>query len=157
MKNIRISYVVIALITLAVAALGSFFTSKGMAWYQTIALPEWTPDGGVIGAVWTIIFILTAVSAMIVWRKGDRADWKFTHSIRFFALNAILNAMWSLVFFTMHWIGTAVWVAALLALTVYLLIFMIWSISRTASLLLVPYALWATFATFLTYRVFLLN
>lgn len=155
--NIKLNYFVIALIAGLVSYIGGLLTSSGMEWYRTLVLPNFVPADWVFGVAWTIIFILTAISAIIVWNKGDRSDWKFVHSIRFYILNAVLNVTWSLVFFVMHWVGVAVWEAALLGLTVYLLIYMTWSISRIASLLLLPYALWVTFATFLTYSIFLLN
>ena len=64
----KLNYIIIPLIAFLTATIGSFFTGTGMDWYETINLPEWTPPGYIIGIVWTIIFVLTAVSALFVWK-----------------------------------------------------------------------------------------
>lgn len=127
-----------------------------MEWYQTIALSSWTPPGAVIGAVWTVLFILATISALIVWNKTERT-WVFRHIIRFFILNAILNVLFSAAFFSAHLFDIAVFDAAVLCLTTVILIALIWRFSRTAALLLVPYAAWTAFATYLSYAIMVLN
>lgn len=150
------NYVIIPFITIVVASIGSFLTSRGMGWYQTIALPSWTPPGVVIGAVWTVLFILATTSLLIVWNKIERT-WVFRHIIRFFILNAILNVLWSAAFFFGHLFGIAVFDAAVLCLTTVILTALIWRFSRTAALLLVPYVAWTAFATYLSYSILVLN
>jgi benzodiazapine receptor len=152
------SYIIIPLITVLVSVIGSSFTSSGIGsgWYASIAKPAWTPPGSVIGAVWTTIFILTTISAILVWRKAKR-DSRFWWIIGLFIANALLNIFWSFLFFGRAMIGPAVWEAALLDATVIALVILIWRTSRIASLLLVPYAAWVAFATYLTYSVWRLN
>ena len=75
----------------------------------------------------------------------------------FFAVNAMLNVTWSLLFFNLHLIDMAVYEAAMLGLSVVIISALCWQISRAASLLLVPYAAWVAFATYLTYIVSSLN
>lgn len=144
--------------TVGVAVLGSSLTASGMEWYRGINLPSWTPDGSVIGTVWTVIFILATVSAILVKnypgaKHADRVPWIMAA----FLLNAALNVAWSWLFFRLHLIGWAAWEAALLGLSVVALIVLIRPISKVASGLLVPYAVWVAFATFLTFSVWRLN
>jgi tryptophan-rich sensory protein len=150
------NYVIIPLITIAVAVVGSFITSGGMAWYRSITLPSWTPPGSVIGTVWTVLFILATISALIVW-NGAPHDARLRWIIAIFLLNAVLNIGWSLLFFGAHQMGAAVWEAGVLGLTVVALVIFIWPLSTLAALLLVPYAGWVAFATYLTYSVWRLN
>jgi len=152
------NYLIIPLITILVSVTGSSFTSSGIGsgWYASIAKPAWTPPGSVIGAVWTTIFILTTVSAILVWQKAKR-DSRFRWIIGLFIANALLNIFWSFLFFGQAMIGAAVIEAAILDATVIALIVLIWRISRIASLLLVPYAAWVAFATYLTYTVWSMN
>jgi benzodiazapine receptor len=154
----KLRYLTIPLITILVSAAGSSFTSSGIAsgWYDSIAKPSWTPPGSVIGAVWTAIFILTAISAILVWNKAKRGP-RFGWIIGIFIANAALNVFWSFLFFGQHLIGYAVWEAALLDLSVIALMILIWPVSRLASALLVPYAVWVAFAAYLTYVVYALN
>lgn len=155
--KLKLNYLIIPLITLVVSVVGSTFTSGGMEWYKTINLPAWTPPGSIIGAVWTTIFILTAISALIVWNNISHKNKIFNKIIAVFLLNAFLNVLWSFIFFSQHLIGPAVVEAAVLGLSVIALIILIYPYSKSAALLLAPYAIWVTFATYLTYAIYLVN
>ncbi len=153
----KLNFLLIPLFTVLVAVSGSRFTSTGLqGWYQNINLPTWTPPGSVIGLVWTVIFILATLSALIVWNKWSHND-HFWWVVVIFVLNGFLNALWSYLFFGQHLIGAAIIEAALLGLSVAVLVVLIWPKSKWAALLLVPYAAWTIFATYLTYTVWWLN
>lgn len=153
--------IIIPLITLATAILGSIITASNMGWYKTLLIPPYTPSGSVIGAIWTTLFILATISALLVWKRAKKVSeslfrWRVDVSI-VFALNALLNVWWSVLFFGFHQPFWAIWDAAALGITVAMLIRMIWVRSKFASLLLVPYLFWVAFATHLTYTVWVLN
>jgi len=150
------NYIIIPLIMIIVSVAGSLLTSAGMGWYQTLKLPKLAPPGFAIGTVWTVIFLLTTISALIFYNTARR-DKKFKWIIVFFVANAILNAFWSFLFFTQHWITISIIEMVVLDLTIIILMILIWPISRLASLLLIPYAAWVAFATFLAYGIHLLN
>lgn len=152
----KLNYFIIPLIIFIVAVLGSWLTGSGLDWYKSIKLPSWTPPGSLIGAVWTIIFILSATSALIFYNLASHGS-RFFWIIFLFILNTVLNVGWSYLFFRGHLIGPAVIEAALLDFSVIGLVILIWPISRLASLLLLPYAGWVAFATYLTYIVWSLN
>ena len=154
----KLHYILIPFVTIAVSVAGSAFTSSGIGsgWYEAIAKPAWTPPGSVIGAVWTTIFILSTISAILVWNSAKH-DLRFRWIIGIFITNAFLNVFWSFLFFGQKMIGSAVIEAAILDLSVIALIVLIWPVSRAASVLLIPYAAWAAFATYLTYSVWRLN
>ncbi|MFW6282568.1 MAG: TspO/MBR family protein [Minisyncoccales bacterium] len=156
-KKLKINYLLIPIITVLVSYTGSIFTSMGISsgWYDLINKPTWTPPGSVIGIVWTIIFILSTISALIVWNKIERNK-RFWRIILLFLINAALNVFWSFLFFAQNLIGLAVLEAALLAISVYILIYLIWPRSKLAAVLLIPYALWVSFATFLNYSIWVL-
>jgi len=153
---IKPNYIIIPLITILVSLIGSFVTSRGMNWYKTINLPEITPPGQLIGTVWIILFILATISALIVWNTAQKTN-NFKLIIALFVINAFLNVLWSSIFFGAHWIGPAIIEAGLLGLSVILLIIYIWPVSKLAAGLLIPYAGWVAFATYLTYTIWSLN
>jgi len=159
----RLNWIVIPLITIAVAVAGSMLTSNGLeTWYDTIRKPSFTPPGSVIGAVWTILYILATISALIFWNShapfgGVQRDSRFWWITTIFIVNAVLNVLWSLIFFNLHQIYAAFWEAVILGLSVVALVVMIWPISIWASVLLAPYAVWVAFASYLTYSVWVLN
>lgn len=152
----KIYLIIIPLITVIIALSGSSITSRGMDWYNQINLPVWTPAGSIIGMVWTIIFILTTISAILFWARGFR-NRKFWIIISLFVFNGILNVFWSALFFGFHLIGASILEMIILEITTLCLIFLIRPTSRLASILLYPYAIWVAFATYLAYSTLILN
>jgi len=150
-----LAYVLIPLATIVTATLGSMFTTNGLGWYRTQSVPSWTPRKSVISGVWTAIFLLATMSALIAWRNVPDSQ-HFLLGIAFLT-NALLNVLWSAVFFTFHQKGLAVFEAVLLALSVVYLIIVLWPYSVWASVLLVPYFLWVCFAILLTFSVWRRN
>jgi len=152
----KFNYLIIPLIVAAVSFFGSRITSSGMDWYKIINIPSWTPPGWVIGLVWTAIFILAAISIILFWNIQPRPN-VFYWVIALFIFNAILNVLWSYLFFGQHLIGWAVIEAIALGLSVLVLIILILPINKTAAFLLTPYMCWVFFASYLTYSIWLLN
>jgi len=153
---VKLNYIVIPLITIIVASMGSEFTEAGMEWYRTLRLPASTPSGAVIGLVWGVIYILTTASALIVW-NGTPHDSRFRAIVAIFLVNAFLNAFWSYLFFVQHWLAGSVVEIILLLATVAALVILIWPRSVIAAVLLLPYARWVAFASWLNIAIWRLN
>jgi len=118
---------------------GSFFTSQGVSsWYPTIIKPSYTPPGSFIGIMWTVIYILSAISLIVFVNKG-RGKGILWLVIGIYVLNGIINASYSYIFFAKHDLGLAVISAFLIWIIVAMLMASIWNISHTASFLLFPY------------------
>ena len=154
-------YFLIPLVTIITALSGSLVTTNNLDWYYTsLNLPYWTPSGSVIGTAWTIIYILTTLSAIIVYLKIFRSkklkSKRYPITVAFLA-NAFLNYYWTYLFFGQHLIGVSLLEIILLAVSIAVLIYLIEPISRLSSILLAPYLAWVTFATYLTYLIYTLN
>jgi len=149
-------YILIVLIVFAVSAIGGSFTGGGMEWYRTLNLPSFTPPGSVIGIVWTVIYTLGAIAASLLWRSRASIP-RFNLIITLLVINAVLNTLWSLVFFTLHLLGWAIIEMTVLNLTTLALIVLTWQHQRIAAILLLPYFAWVSFATYLAYTIWRLN
>jgi tryptophan-rich sensory protein len=149
------SVVVAAGVATLVGALGGVLTDTGL-WYQSLAKPSWQPPDWAFAPAWTLIFVLAAVSAIYAWRDAYTAAQR-GWVIALFTLNAVLNSLWSTLFFVVKRPDWALIEVALLWLSVLLPLLVFWRRSRTASLYLVPYLLWVTFAAYLNYTVVRLN
>ena len=56
---------------LAAAVIGSLFTGKSVTvWYPELKKPVFTPPNRVFGPVWTLLYILMAISVFLVWQQG---------------------------------------------------------------------------------------
>lgn len=149
-------YILIPLAVIITSFVGSKITSIGMDWYKTITIPSWTPPGFVIGIIWTVIFILTTISAIIYWNKVPIGN-VFYWILGFFIVNLLLNVLWSLLFFGLHYLGLAIIEALVLDLSVIVIMVLLYPFSKLAAFLLLPYAVWTAFASYLTYSVWFLN
>jgi tryptophan-rich sensory protein len=152
----KLNHIIIPLITLATALCGSWITNGGMEWYRiTLKLPEIAPGGGFIGMVWTIIFIFAAISVILFWNSGRGVNFKLI--IALFIANALLNVLWSALFFGFGLIGWSIVEMIILNLSNLALIILLWQGNQASALLLVPYFLWVSFATYLAYAIWGLN
>jgi tryptophan-rich sensory protein len=155
----RINYLIIPLVAILVAWIGGRLTMTAVrTWYRHIRKPQWTPPGSVIGAVWTVLYILAAISALIIWNAPSlNASGVPLAIVTLFILNALVNIFWSYTFFYRQRIGFAIWICLFLDLTIVALIQLVAPVSLAAAWLLVPYAAWVTFAAYLNYRVWEMN
>jgi tryptophan-rich sensory protein len=147
---------VIVAVVVAIAAGGGAITDGGMDWYRTLQLPAFTPPGSVIGAVWTVIYILGALAAILIWNARNSLR-HFRWLAVLLVLNALLNLGWSWIFFGLHLIGLAVFEMVLLNLTTLAIIALSWGRQRVAALLLTPYFAWVCFATYLATTIWKMN
>ena len=152
---LRNPVVVAALAAVAVAGLGASATDVG-PWYQGLRKPSWQPPDLLFGPVWTLIYALTALSGVKAWRAApDRRTRE--RVLMLFAANALLNVLWSELFFNFRRPDWALWETAPFLASIAVLIAAVWPLSRTAGWLLAPYLAWVTFATVLNLAVVRLN
>ena len=149
--------VVALLIPLIVGFLGSIATTSQIStWYATLVKPLWAPPNWVFAPVWTTLFILMGIALYLVWRQGlERKDVKF--AILIFGVQLVLNLLWSVVFFSFHAILGAFIVILILWIAIFANIIAFYVISKPAGILLVPYIIWVSIASYLNYTIYLLN
>ncbi|MDD3926253.1 MAG: tryptophan-rich sensory protein [bacterium] len=152
-----LSALVIAAIVYAAAVIGSLFTAVGIpGWYAGIAKPAWTPPGSVIGAVWTVLFTLTAIAGILVWNTRPRGR-DNVMAMEILGINLLLNILWSYIFFSQRSIGGALLEMIFLWFSILAAIILFWRVNRVAGLLLLPYILWVSFAFYLNWTIAVLN
>lgn len=140
----------------AASVIGSALTRPNLDWYATLVKPSFTPPNGAFPVVWTILFVMMAVAAWLVWRAGgDKGDKKV--ALIWYGIQLALNVLWSFAFFFMHSppAGFGVIMALIVAIVITIVTFA--KVSRTAALLLVPYLLWVGFAAGLNFTIWVLN
>lgn len=152
---LRNPVIVAALAAVAVAGLGASATDIG-PWYLALRKPSWQPPDWLFGPVWTLIYALTALAGIKAWRAApDRRTRE--RVLLLFAANALLNVLWSELFFHFRRPDWALMEAAAFWASIVVLIAAVWPLSRTAGWLLAPYLAWVTFATALNLAVVRLN
>jgi len=148
--------IIVAVVTaLVVAGLGGWATRLG-PWYRNLKKPSWQPPDWLFGPAWTVIFALAATSAVLSW-DGATTDALRERVVILFAANAILNLAWSPLFFRLERPDWAFVEVIFFWLSIVALIVGLWPISMTASLLIVPYIIWVSFAAYLNLTIIRLN
>jgi benzodiazapine receptor len=142
--------VVFLLACFAAAAIGAMATQRAPEFYAALSRPEWAPPAWLFGPVWTVLYLLMALAAWLVWKErpaGARAP------LALFAIQLALNALWSWLFFAWQRGGLAqIEILALLAFIVVTLV-AFWRVRALAGVLMLPYLAWVTFATALTFAL----
>jgi len=140
------------LAVLLVAVLGGFGASGSSSTYADLDKPFFAPPSWLFGPVWTVLYVMIAVAGWLVWRQvtWDRA-------LTVYAVQLVLNAAWTPLFFGSDRYGLALVEILLLLAAVVATIVLFWGRSRVAALLLVPYAAWVAFATALNAGIWVLN
>lgn len=137
----------------AAAATGIVF--RPGVWYRDLAKPSWCPPDWLFGPAWTVLYLSIAVSGWLVWRQAGFAEAGLAFAI--YAVQLGLNALWSAIFFGLRRPGLAFVEVVVFWVSIVATIAAFFAIDRVAALVLIPYALWVTFAAALNFRIWRLN
>ncbi len=146
---------VFIMVFLLFSAAGVFFPVDPV-WYQSLRKPLWTPSGKVIGIIWTVLFCLIALSLAIVQYKVGLLNTSRMFLL-IWLLNYVANQAYSFILFRLKNLNLAFYDSAFIAVTALSLIDLTWAYSRLAAILLIPYAIWAGIATFLSWKLVKMN
>jgi tryptophan-rich sensory protein len=156
MKKASLIHLLVAFVlSYATAGIGAALTELG-PWYFALRHPSWKPPDAAFGVIWSTIFTLCAISAWLAWQAADtpalrrRVAWLF-------GINALLNIVWSALYFKLQRPDWALFEVVFLWLSILVLMVGLWRLSRWASWLLVPYAVWVAVAALLNLQTVGLN
>ena len=170
----RHAYAVAAGIALLVAGLGGLATDLG-PWYRGLVQPPWKPPDIVFGPTWTLLYTLTAWAGARAWwcagaplpggvvvaevseMSAHAARRRQRRLLGAFLLNALLNVLWSVLFFKAQRPDWALAEIVLLTASVLGLVVSCARVDRLASRLLLPYLAWVLFAATVNAGVLRLN
>lgn len=154
LSNHAVEIAIAAGATIVVAVIGGVATEVG-PWYESLRFPALRPPNWLFAPAWAVIFALIAASGVVAW--DETPTQAHAGLIALYAVNGVLNAGWSPLFFKLRrpdWALLEVlpfW-ASVLALILYVAPY-----SPSAAELLAPYLAWVTFAGWLNWQMVKLN
>ncbi|MEF2552638.1 TspO/MBR family protein [Aurantimonas sp. A2-1-M11] len=145
------SFLAFLAIMMAVAMSGVIF--KPGAWYERLDKPGWTPPNLAFPLIWTALYLMIAIAGWRVYQAAGLVALPFA----VYALQLVLNAGWSALFFGLRRPGLAFADVVAMALAIALNIAVFYAIDAIAGWLLVPYLVWACVAACLNFSVWRRN
>lgn len=125
-------------------------------WYATLNKPSFNPPNWIFAPVWITLYFLMGIAAFLVWNKG-LATPGVTIALFMFAIQLILNALWTWIFFGWKQPFPAFIEIAILWIMILATMIQFFKISTPAGILLIPYILWVSFASVLNFSLWRLN
>ena len=137
------------------ATVGAAASLQADTFYSQLVRPDWAPPASVFGPVWTMLYVLMAIAAWLVW--NDREVRLARIALVLFVFQLIMNALWSWLFFGWRQGALAFLDIVFLWALILATLVLFWRIRPLSGLLLVPYFAWVTFASALNYQIWQLN
>jgi len=124
-------------------------------WYENLQKPPLTPPGWVFGPVWTVLYLMIALSIFLFLRssRGNVGVWIYI----VLGVHLVANFVWSGLFFGLESLPWALLDIIILDVTLLFLVVNFWGVNKASSVLLWPYTLWVLFATYLNAGFVVLN
>lgn len=125
-------------------------------WYSQLIKPSWAPPSWLFGPVWSVLYILIAISFGKVFWMGWQKQIPFMVVLPFI-LNLIFNFSFTPIQFGLkNNLFAAIDILLVLSTLIWAMI-VIFPYSRGLTYMQVPYLLWVTFATVLQLTITYIN
>ncbi len=99
---------------------------------------------------------MMGISLFLVWKKGFQ-DHQVKAALSVFAIQLILNILWSAAFFGLRSPLAGLIEIIILWVAILAMILRFMRISKVAGLLMIPYIMWVTFAAMINFLIWSLN
>jgi tryptophan-rich sensory protein len=143
-------------VTFAAGAFGALASTGSEEFYRQLVRPDWAPPPSLFGPVWSVLYVLMAVSAWLVWRAARRGE-NTRPALLLFLLQLFFNGLWTWLFFGFRDGPGAFAEILILWVLLFATVVAFWRILPAAGALLLPYLGWVTFAAALTYAIWQSN
>lgn len=149
------------LLCLSAGVIGSVATSPAISsWYALLEKPDLTPPTWLFAPVWLVLYTLMGISLYRIWsidRKSRHHHALHTYAVYLFYIHLALNAYWSVVFFGLKDVLSALIIIVLLEMAIGILVMWFYRYDRVAGILMIPYFVWMLLASYLNYAIWILN
>ena len=157
MKKIKITDLLIFIVgTELVGVLSGILAGGSFSFYKEIVRPPFSPPGWIFPIVWIILYALMGISAYLIYTSKATVRQK-NFALAVYAIQLVVNFLWSIVFFRLEMVGLSVIIILLLLLLIVVMIWVFYRIRPVAAYLNIPYLLWTAFASYLNIGVLILN
>lgn len=130
--------------------------SNSYNWYSTLIKPTWSPPSWLFGPVWTVLYIMIAISFGKVFMMLYEKKIPLLVALPF-ALNLLFNFSFTYLQFTVKNNLLASFDIILVLSTLIWAMIAIYPYAKWITYIQIPYVLWVSFATVLQLMITYLN
>jgi tryptophan-rich sensory protein len=150
------SFLAVVVFFQAMGGLMGWITAHGVDdWYRTLQRSPLTPPDPAFGIVWSILYLLLAISFWRLWKSPDTNQKRFT--LVLFVSHMILNWLWTPLFFIAHALGASVLAILVMIFSASMLAWLLWPQDKRAAMIFAPYLAWLLFAAHLSHFIWKFN
>jgi len=152
-----LTFVIAIGICLLAGYIGSYYSTPAITtWYAGLQKSDLTPPSWVFAPVWTVLYILMGISLYLTIQSGlNNSEVRF--GLVLFLFQLLVNIGWSFFFFGLHSTFFGFLAIVLLWALLICTIIQLFRFSIPASVILIPYFGWISFAMYLNYAILILN
>ena len=127
-----------------------------VAWYSALEKPWFAPPAWIFGPVWSVLYVLIAVSFGFVLFQVLTSRWPKKIALPF-VVNFIANLAFTPLQFGLRSNGLALIDILIVLGTIFWMMYTVWRRARWVAWCQIPYVLWVGFATVLQASITLRN
>lgn len=143
------------LLAFVAAGLGGLGSASAPDFYAQLNLPTWAPPAWLFGPVWSVLYLIMGIASWLVWREGGFRKARLALSL--YLLQLGINSLWSWLFFAWNFGALAFVEIVILWFVLLATIVSFRKHNMLASVSMIPYLLWVTFATALAWNAWRMN
>ena len=127
-----------------ISTAGNSYGKGSRIWYNSLQKSKATPPPIVFPIAWSILYVLLGISSFLIYQKTKNLG-----SLNLFEVQLFFNLLWPVVFFTYKKPVIALVNILILLVLTGIMLYQFFIIRPVAFYILIPYALWLIFATYL--------
>lgn len=138
------------------AIIVGFMTKGGMNIYNSLKKPIITPPSIVFPIVWTILYVLMGIAAYRIY-MNNRSGRDDKGAYFYYLIQLSINFLWSFIFFNFRLYGISFILIIVLLVLIIITTIKFFKNDKLSGFLMIPYILWVSFASVLTFFIYMLN
>ena len=152
----RTTAAILGIALVVIYAVGSgIWVNSSPGWYTSLNRPPWQPPDFVFGIIWPYNFIVLGFAAVIVSNRLSTA--LVATYLTIFAASVACALTWAYQFYRPHNLAAASTALTCVAVLTIALVFIASRASWPLALALMPYQIWVSIASFLSWSYARLN
>jgi len=148
MADFKVFAAGLGLLIVLIYAIGSGYWVDNSGWYRSLNRPSWQPPDFVFGLIWPYNFVMLGIASVSV--ANNLSKLKSLSFLIIFAISVISALLWSYFFYQPHDFTKASAALATTAILTLPLLALTFQASKAVGILLIPYQVWVTLASFLS-------